>query len=279
MRIAVTGAGGFVGKELCRALEARGHSVVPVSLKNLGSTIDREVVLERLGAFEGCDVIVNAAAAKIECSNSDLFINQELPKIIADLPGVRQGGFLFLHISSMNVGISSLTDPYTISKRIAETSLQSCHVTIVRPGLIWSFIGGDSARAIKVFRKPLPFVPVPRPGNTYRPIMIEDFVEWLCEAIESGLKAEVVSVIGDRETTMFDLLVDLARTHAARVLPLHVNWLQFLLRPLGKYFFSHSLWQQMLTIDRGVVGEDCHRVVMLPFPKFVAKMPVKKSDS
>jgi nucleoside-diphosphate-sugar epimerase len=279
MRIAVTGAGGFVGKELCCALEARGHSVVPVSLRFQTSTIDREMIRERLDVFEGCDVVVNAAAAKTECSNADILINRELPKIIADLPRVRQGDILFLHLSSMNVGISSLKDPYTISKRIAETSLQNCQVTIVRPGLIWSFIGGDAARAIKVFRKPLPFVPIPRPGNTYRPIMIEDFVEWLCEAIESGLKAEVVSVIGDREMTMFDLLVDLARTHAARVLPLHVNWLQFLLRPLDKYFFSHSLWQQMLTIDKGVVGEDCHRVVMLPFPKFVAKMPVEKSDS
>ena len=43
MKVAVTGASGFIGRPLCAALERAGHEVIPVDLRN--SDVAGEVVV------------------------------------------------------------------------------------------------------------------------------------------------------------------------------------------------------------------------------------------
>lgn len=45
MRIAITGSGGFIGRPLCRWLEARGHTVLPLSFSERGRERERLLAL------------------------------------------------------------------------------------------------------------------------------------------------------------------------------------------------------------------------------------------
>jgi uncharacterized protein YbjT (DUF2867 family) len=266
MRVALTGAGGFVGQALSRALAARGHEVVPISLRAQLSIGDRDKIEGLLEPVQSCDVVINAAAAKIVRSDADEFVNRELPALLADLPCVGTGETRLVHISSMNVSIPALGDPYTLGKREAEKTLRGQPATIVRPGLIWSFSEGDAERAIRLFRGPLPIIALPWPGNSYRPLMVDSFADWLCDTLELGLQAETIAVLGDTELTMWLLLKDLARRQGARVIPVPTAWLANLIPPLARILSAHGALQQLLEIDRCLIAADADRSVSLPFP-------------
>jgi NAD dependent epimerase/dehydratase family enzyme len=55
MKIAITGASGFLGRRLTRRLQARGHTVRAVSLR----------LLPTPDVFAGCDAVVNLAGEKV----------------------------------------------------------------------------------------------------------------------------------------------------------------------------------------------------------------------
>ncbi len=59
MRVAITGASGFVGQRLRRALEARGDEAVALRIRD---TTPTETIIKEL---EGCDAVVNLAGANI----------------------------------------------------------------------------------------------------------------------------------------------------------------------------------------------------------------------
>jgi len=266
MRVAITGAGGFTGKILCEALMSRGHQLTSISLRDLTPDSGPDEHQAILSPIQQCDVLINAAAAKSIQSVQDEFINSALPVILAKLPSVSSGHTRFVHISSMNVAITELTDPYTRSKRKAETGLTGLPVTIIRPGLIWSFSGGDAGQVVRIFQSKLPILPVPWPGNSYRPIMVEDFVSWICHAVEDDLKPTIIEILGSTELTMWDLLLDLSRRHDGRLLPVPTNWLPALIPPLKKLFFANSRLQQMMAFNRGVASPGVEQKVNLPFP-------------
>src|SRR5262249_24887540 len=145
------------------------------------------------------DVFINCAAAKVERTANDRFVNATAPVIFCDI-AARASGCHFIHISSFNVLIPRLVDPYTLSKRRAEAALAGRRVTILRPGLIWSWQPeGNAVGLDKILRLPLPFLPMIYPGNTYRPILVEQFAAFLVtEAERSEPRPLPLSVLGDR---------------------------------------------------------------------------------
>lgn len=60
MKIAIIGAGGFIGKELNAFLSRKGHTIIPISHIELEKPFSELVPL-----IEGCDVIINLAGAPI----------------------------------------------------------------------------------------------------------------------------------------------------------------------------------------------------------------------
>lgn len=62
LRIAVSGASGFVGKHLTAYLETRGHRIVPLGRADFAES-ERDRLAERVAA---CDAVVNLAGAPID---------------------------------------------------------------------------------------------------------------------------------------------------------------------------------------------------------------------
>lgn len=166
MKILVTGASGFVGRELCHHLPAHGHVVVPVVRSPFG-LID-EVVIGNIGPstewtnlLTDCDAVVHLAA-RVHVMDDDAENPMTLYRAIntdATLNIARQaakaGVKRFVFISTVKVNgegrdtayretdAAAPEDPYAVSKWEAEQGLQriaretGLEVVILRPPLVY----------------------------------------------------------------------------------------------------------------------------------------------
>lgn len=254
MKVAVTGARGFLGRGLCDALAARGHAVIPIPLSDRLDEPDEARLIELLEPAAGVDLLINLAAALQPVSDRDRFINVEGPVVMADLLQRRAPGARFFHISSLSVVIDELRDSYTLSKREAERRLAGRRVRIIRPGLIWSFSGGGNAgRVERLLRKSLPLTPVPRPGNLSRPVLMETLADWLVGEAEGERADDVVNLLGRERLTLWQLIVDLKRRRGFdnTLLPVSAEWLTGRLpRFAQRALAGRATLQQLLPIDR-----------------------------
>jgi nucleoside-diphosphate-sugar epimerase len=170
MRVLVTGATGFIGRFLCRALAERQH-VVRAALRQVQPApagVAEQVVVGDIGratrwseALQGVDAVIHAAARVHVAGEaaddagryleSNLLATQCLARAAADM-GVRR--FVFLSTIKVN-GEQTASRPYTAhdeprphgayarSKWLAEQSLtemgagSGMHTAIVRPPLVY----------------------------------------------------------------------------------------------------------------------------------------------
>jgi UDP-glucose 4-epimerase len=185
MKILVTGASGFVGGPVCRALQARGHRVVAASRRDLpGLEVARVGDLgpdtDWSRALAGSEAVVHLAARAhvMQESESDplaLFrrINRDGTLRLAEqarAAGVKR----FLFVSSIKVNGEATpadrpfraddppapADPYGIAKAEAERGLREMDglpVTIVRPPLVHGpGAKGNLATLLRVLSTGLP---------------------------------------------------------------------------------------------------------------------------
>jgi dihydroflavonol-4-reductase len=155
MRIAVTGATGFLGRHLVPELGRRGHEVVPMSRHSArpGDILDRGYVASCL---RDCQMVFHLAARvgsgfRPREYEVNLAGTRNLVEVSEEL-GVSR----FVHISSLavmgedrrHVGTDETTpvpedlpDRYSISKAAGERMVLDAHrgtpVVVIRPGWVW----------------------------------------------------------------------------------------------------------------------------------------------
>ncbi len=170
MNVLVTGASGFVGGWVSRALQARGEHVralyrrrdMPYHLMRL-SSLGAEVLRHDLtrdgdaaAATRGMDAVVHAAALTIDWGSEDLFRRQNYALTVRLVEAARGSGCrVFLYLGSIAVhGFGRHVDsneegpyyphvnPYQVTKKAAEEYVLSrCQpgfrTTSVRPGIVY----------------------------------------------------------------------------------------------------------------------------------------------
>lgn len=185
MRIALTGASGFIGRALVTALEAAGREFVAVGLRaprrlphpaGIGAVIHLAAIAHRRGAH----------AKALQSVNVDLA--GEVGRWAA------AGGMHMLFVSSVKVhGERSLTpftegaplapgDPYARSKARAEAALRAVpglRLTVLRPPLVYG--PGVKANFLALVHAMARGVPLPLAGIANRRSLI--YVENLVDAI------------------------------------------------------------------------------------------------
>ncbi len=121
MKIAVTGAKGFIGSVLVPILSAAGHEVVPVD-KALGVDIsDSEALTD---AFAGCDRVVHLAALMDESAPFDqLFATNVLGTLNVVQAAAAAKVSRVVHASTC--AVYHLRGPYAGTKAAAESLLRS----------------------------------------------------------------------------------------------------------------------------------------------------------
>ena len=201
MKIAITGASGFVGSHLAKALLRKGHQVVPVS-RRLGRNITRASDLT--GAFQGCDAVAHCAGINREIRDQtyqSVHI-QGTQNVIsaAKRVGIKKIVFMSFLRARPNCG-----SPYHESKWESEEMLRhsSLNYTILKPGVIYG--RGDHmldhlSQAFYTF--PI-FGLVGFREKRVRPLSVDDVSRVLAASlVDPRLKNKTVAVTGPEELTL-----------------------------------------------------------------------------
>lgn len=265
-RIAVTGAGGFLGQALITETGKRGIDAVPISLPRTSQVLERAFHKELLEKIRP-DVVIHCAAVLRPNNDKDFAVNVRLPVVMAEALSEVRPTAAFVHVSSLNVLQESRLDAYTQSKRQAEDALTGLDVAIVRPGLIWSWINKGGAAQISAYlKRPLPFHPVPFPGPRFRPLLIDVFASAVVDlAVGGDIGGKRINACGDSEWTLWDLISALSKMHGGRPVPLPTGLIEHMLpKPvLGRLPIP---LRSFAAVDDGILqGRDGDQALILPF--------------
>jgi dihydroflavonol-4-reductase len=225
-RIAVTGATGFIGRNLVADLVARGVEVVAV-----GRPLDRASLAKE---FSGVDAVVHLAGLVSSLRDRDFSaVNVELTRAVAQ--AARAAGVRLIHVSSLAAAgpapasaPRSEDDPpapvtaYGRSKLEGErllATMSDLRWMILRPGVVY----GEGDRAmLPLFRLArrglLPLVG--RPGAAYTLIHVADLIRALVAALESGVDHETIFAGHPRPASAREILEAIrdATGNTARIL-------------------------------------------------------------
>lgn len=178
-RILVTGAGGFIGRELCPALAAHGHRVI-AGLRRLTdeAIVPAALEIRELGditpgrdwsaALAGTDIVIHLAQRAHRRADSAALAAE--PQAAADLAAAaaRSGARRFLYLSSIKA-MAEMTpadrrltpedpaqpdDPYGRAKLASELALAAAaaetgiELVVVRPPLVYGPAAAGNFRAL-----------------------------------------------------------------------------------------------------------------------------------
>lgn len=215
MKIAVTGASGFVGKALVARLREAGQDVVPLSR---GDGVDYEDLGAMTSRFEGADAVVHLAARAHRGGDDDVFAaNARVARVAAQ--AARDAAVArFVLVSSIGVnGNATHGKPFTEddapapAEAYARSKLRSEHevrdvlegfatsLVVVRPPLV---DGPDAPGNMAKLRKavvrgwPLPLASI---ANRRSFIGVDNLVDFLVLCVSRGEAAGELFVVADGE--------------------------------------------------------------------------------
>lgn len=195
-RILVTGATGFVGRNLCRALAERGVGYVALAretsdvapLEALGATIARADLCDVAAltrALDGCGAVVHlAAAADVTSPALNRRVNVE--GVQALIAACRAAGGRRVLFFSSNCATRRLRDAYGITKFEGEQlfAQSGLDVTVFRPTMIYGAESKEFRTFLDAVRR-WRLVPIIGSGrHTIRPVALADVLDAVIAALE-----------------------------------------------------------------------------------------------
>lgn len=240
MRIFLTGATGFIGGHLLRALAARGHAVTclargPGARRIEAMALPGVRVVEGeftkpetwLAEVEGHEAVVNAVGIIRERRGATFEAVHIQAPIALFETAARLGARKIVQLSAMGADAEGVSR-FHRSKRAADLRLAALGVpyVVLRPSLVYGL--GDHSMTALLSLAALPITPVPGDGQ-YRvqPVAVDDLVRALVLGVERRELADLILDLGARQPLTFDALLDtlargLGNGHGAR--KLHLPW-------------------------------------------------------
>ena len=234
-RAAVTGAGGFIGEAVCRALTAEGASVIGLDIdpalapkvEAAGAEFAVADVTDRAAldsAFDGVDLVVHTAAYVREWGDMESFVAVNVGGTVNVLDAAEAvGAERVVHISSVvvygyadeseqdegaprrNVGV-----PYIDTKSASDRIACRRGAVVVRPGDVY---GPGSVpwllRPLELTRSRQAALPGAGDG-TMLPIYIDDLVTWIVAAAKRGAPGTAYTVWDGEPIGFQELFASLA---------------------------------------------------------------------
>jgi UDP-N-acetyl-alpha-D-quinovosamine dehydrogenase len=272
MTILVTGASGFIGKNLSMSLAAAGHQVVGAlrsgsrypmvhdsieikRVKSVDGNADWSGFFENVSAVVHCAAVAHGKPGDVSAVNIDGTLNLARQAASA---GVRR----FVFLSSIGVNGNGKGTPYTEadppnpdnqyaqSKWAAEQALWSLQqetgleVVVVRPPLVYGpDAPGNFGALVRWLAKGVP-LPLGAVHNKRSFIAIDNLVDLLTVCISHNDAANQVFLAGDgQDLSTTELLrgVSHAMGKPARLIPVPSRALMLMLTMLGKKAMAQQL--------------------------------------
>lgn len=239
LRIFLTGATGFIGGHVLRALAERGHHVTCL-VRGAGGLQIEAMALPGIRVVEG--EFINPASYSKHVTGHDAVVNTvgiiretsraRFDAVHAQAPialfeaAAKAGVLKIVQVSALGAD-EQAQSRYHISKRTADRRLAELSVpyVVLRP----SFVYGPGDQSMTFFESlaALPVTPVPGDGQVrVQPIHVDDLVRAVVLAVERDDLHDVMIDVGGAEAITFDHMLDvLARRLGKRqAQKLHVPW-------------------------------------------------------
>lgn len=235
MRVAVTGANGFVGRHAIARLLLGGHEVRaliserPGAEKELpggGTQMDVRRADVRIpeslrGAFDGIDAVIHTVAVPTERKQRFAAVNVAgVAHVVAEAR--RAGVSRIVHMGALGADPAS-SYPYLRSKGEGEalvTGSGIAHV-VLQPSLL--FGEGDDFFPRLAFSLLFPVVPVPGDGKArFQPVHVDDIAQALVAAVQRREISGVHQIGGAEPVTYDEMLAETMRATGKRRPTVHV---------------------------------------------------------
>ena len=252
MKIFLTGATGFVGRNMLRRLLAEGHSVRalvrdPQKAKTLaqnGAELVAGDVIEGAGldqGLQGCDAVIHLVGIIVEKGSNTFERVHHLGTLNVVEAAKRTGVKRLVQMSALGVRADGVA-PYQTTKWKGEEEVRRSGIPfcILRPSLIFGEGDGFVTQMMETMRSAPLFRPVPGSGKPkFRPISIDDVTECFVSALTAGAATnQTVELGGADELTLNEVLAEIARCAGVRKPAVHI--------PLPFMFAGAAVMQMLL---------------------------------
>lgn len=206
MKVLLTGANGFIGRNISTALVAAGHQVRPIS-RSFGIDFSGMLAPEHwLPYLEGIDAVINSVGIIGENSSQSFERLHTLAPAALFRACAQAGIRRVLQISALGADETAFS-AYHLSKRAADGVLRSLDLDwfVLRPSLIYGR-GGKSAELFMQLAS-LPVLPVVGDGmQKLQPIHISDVVATVIQSLISPESRLTLDLVGTETVTFAEWL-------------------------------------------------------------------------
>ena len=235
MRVAVTGANGFVGRHAIARLLLGGHDVRAIiserpgaekELPGAGAGMDvrrgdvRKPESLR-GAFEDVDAVIHTVAVPTERKQRFAEVNiAGVAHVVTEARRARVGRLV--HMGALGADPAS-PYPYLRSKGEGEALVTGSGIShvVLQPSLL--FGEGDDFFPRLAFSLLFPLVPVPGDGKArFQPVHVDDIAQALVAAVQRGEISGVHQIGGLEPVTYDEMLAETMRATGKRRPTVHV---------------------------------------------------------
>lgn len=252
MKVFLTGATGFVGKNMLQRLVAEGHAVRALvrDPQRAGLAQNAKVelvagdVVEGTGLdqrMQGCDAVIHLVGIIVEKGNNTFERVHHLGTRNVVEAAKRAGIKRFVQMSALGVRANGVA-PYQTTKWKGEEEVRRSGIPfcILRPSLIFGEGDGFVTQMMATMRSAPLFRPVPGSGKPkFRPIFIDDVTACFVRALTAEAATnQTVELGGADELTLNEVLAEIARCAGVRKPAVHI--------PLPLMFAGAAVMQKVL---------------------------------
>lgn len=270
MNILLTGANGFIGSNIARALAAAGHHVTPASRSNGIDFCQMHSPAAWLPQLEGIDAVINSVGIIGESGCQRFESLHTLAPSALFLACAQAGVRRVLQISALGADETAFS-AYHLSKRTADDCLRSLDLDwfVLRPSLIYGR-GGKSADLFMRLAA-LPLIPVIGDGRqALQPVHISDVVATVMCCLASSEAQQTLDILGLETVTFAEWLQTMRQ---AQGLPptrlLHCPFpLAMAFTRVGRHFYPLLQPDNLRMLQAG------YRADVQPLVHFLGRLPL-----
>ncbi len=242
MKVFLTGATGFVGRNMLKRLLAEGHGIRALLRSLPGQNARLVQGFHREGDFayvrgdvvsgaglvagmEGCDAVIHLVGIIVEKGSNTFEAVHHLGTRNVVEAARRAGIRRFVQMSAIGVRADGVSE-YQRSKWRGEEEVRRSGIPycILRPSLIFGPGDGFVTQMMDMMKSAPLFRPVPGDGSPkFRPIFIDDVTFCFARALtEEAATNQAIDLGGADELTLNEVLAEIARCAGVRKPAVHI---------------------------------------------------------
>lgn len=229
MKIAVTGASGYVGGSIANAFREQNHIVLSLSRRPCPPPWQHHSLGDDPASipWENVHALIHAAHDFTAATPAENHSRNVTPSVALFNAAAAAGVPHLVFISSMSC-FEGCSSHYGKAKLAIKQQIASLNPTIIRPGLVWGDEAGGVMAALETTVRRLPLVPYLTGQNKLRQYLVHqhDLANVIVSLIENppAGRPRAITACNPQPQSLLEILKTLATRHSKKRLFIPVPW-------------------------------------------------------